>query len=279
MTNGSRYPPLVFPTFVLLYPLEVIKLIGGQSTILFKWIVIIRLVNTIRGVPTTPIISIGSPELLLKFLPIKTPFDPWPKFATNPISSPPLTKFVLGTIVSFPIVGITTLSGWRTFIPTCYFQISTTSIFDTLGEVDVIQIWWCPILWLPIGILYGAKYGCECTSNTLLSNWIDGQICRLCGRNWLTPNSRLLNLFWIVGIPSSYSYDWSINASTTFCNSACLTMLALMWKGIKGQSMIGCPSFSQNAHLLKIIWLPPNPHQYWCFLPPSLPLVHNNLEM
>jgi hypothetical protein len=30
---------------------------------------------------------------------------------------------------------------------------------------------------------------------------------------------------------------------------------------------------------LKIIWLPPNPHQYWCFLPPSLPLVHNNLEM
>ncbi len=57
-------------------------------------------------------ITVGSPELLFKFLPFETPPDPQPKFVANPISIPPLTKFVLNaTIISTLVVGITTLNG------------------------------------------------------------------------------------------------------------------------------------------------------------------------
>jgi hypothetical protein len=42
-----------------------------------------------------------------KFLPIKVPLDPQPKLATNPISTPFLTKFVVGvTTVFTPMIGI-----------------------------------------------------------------------------------------------------------------------------------------------------------------------------
>ncbi len=47
------------------------------------------------------------------------------------------------------------------------------------------------------------------------------------------------------------SCDWSINAPTTFYNSTCLAIFALIWKGTKGQSMIACLYSSQNAHTLE----------------------------
>ncbi len=77
-----------------------------------------------------------------------------------------------------------------------------------------------------------------------------GLICLLCGPNW-APNSMPFNLFWIIGIPSPCSYGWSTNVVATFCSSTCLTMLALMWKGTKRQSMIKCIFFSKNAQTLK----------------------------
>jgi hypothetical protein len=69
------------------------------------------LVNTIWGVPTTPVFVVGIPKFLLKFLPIKTSPNPQPKFATNPINTPLLTTFVLGAIIVYtPMVGMTTIS-------------------------------------------------------------------------------------------------------------------------------------------------------------------------
>jgi hypothetical protein len=111
MIDGFQYLPLGFSAFVILYLLAIIEFIDDQFAILFTWVIIIRLVNTVRNVPTTPLIVISIPELLFKFLPTKTPFDPWPKFATNLINIPPLTTFVLGaTIVSTPMVVMTTLN-------------------------------------------------------------------------------------------------------------------------------------------------------------------------
>jgi hypothetical protein len=79
---------------------------------MFTQLVIIGLVNTIWGVPTTLVIATGGSKLLLKFLPTEILLYPRPKFAANPISTPLLTKIVLGaTIGSSPMVGMTTLSG------------------------------------------------------------------------------------------------------------------------------------------------------------------------
>jgi hypothetical protein len=104
----------------------------------------------------------------------------------------------------------------------------------------------CSIMWLPIGIFYGVECGCKYTSSSLFPVWIDGWIYQLCGPNWL-PNSMPFNLFWTIGIFGSCSCGWYINFHATFCNSTCLAIHDLMWKGTKGQSMIACPSFSQNA--------------------------------
>jgi hypothetical protein len=80
------------------------------------------LVNTIWGVPITPTIVVGSLKLLLKFLPTKIPPNPRPKFDANLVNTPLLKKFVLGaTIVSTPMVSMTTLSGWVTSISAGYF--------------------------------------------------------------------------------------------------------------------------------------------------------------
>jgi len=57
----------------------------------------------------------------------------------------------------------------------------------------------------------------------------------------------LFNLLWTIIIHGSCSYGWSNNALATFCKSTCLTIFYLMWKGTKGQSIITCPSSSQNA--------------------------------
>ncbi len=103
--------------------------------------VIIKLVNTIWDVPTTPIFVTSVLELLLKFLLTETPSNP-PKFITNPISIPLLIKFMLGvTTISTPMVGITTLSDWVTSTLISYIWISTTTTFDILGEVELTQVW------------------------------------------------------------------------------------------------------------------------------------------
>ncbi len=75
-TYGTWYPPLGFVVFTLLYLPTSIELINGRFAILFTWIVIIGLVNTIWSVPTTLIIVVGSVKLQLKFLLVETPFDP-----------------------------------------------------------------------------------------------------------------------------------------------------------------------------------------------------------
>jgi hypothetical protein len=144
------------------------------------------------------------------------------------------------------VVVITTLGDWITSILIVCFRISTTTTFDTLDEIEFIRVWWCPILWLHIGILYGAECGCEYTSSTLRVIWMDGQIYRLCGPNW-SLDSIFFNLLWITKYLSSWSYDWSINAPITFYNSTCLAIPTLMWKCMTGQFMIACPSSSQNA--------------------------------
>ncbi len=113
---------LKFATFILMYPPTTIKFISGLgdcepkarvATIMFTRVVIIGLVNTIQGVPTTLVVDVNSAELQLRFLPIETPPDPLPKFVTDPINIPLLTMFVLGaTIVSTPMVVMTTLGDW-----------------------------------------------------------------------------------------------------------------------------------------------------------------------
>ncbi len=76
MIDGFQYLPLGFSAFVILYLLAIIEFIDDQFAILFTLVIIIRLVNTVRNVPITPLIVISIPELLFKFLPTKTPFDP-----------------------------------------------------------------------------------------------------------------------------------------------------------------------------------------------------------
>jgi hypothetical protein len=122
---------------------------------------------------------------------------------------------VLGaTTISTLVVIMTTLGDWVTSILAYYFQILTIVIFDTLGEAKLTWVWWCPIMWLPIGILCGAECGCEYTSGALLLNWMDGRICRLYGPNW-PPNSMPQSIL-DYKIPSSSSCDWSTNALPHF---------------------------------------------------------------
>ncbi len=148
---------------------------------------------------------------------------------------------MLGPItVSIHVVFILALSDCVTPIPACCFRVSITVAFDIIGGTMLFRYWRCSSQWLPIGILYGAICGCEYPSGSLLLVWIDGRICSIYGPNWL-PNSMPLNLFWTTRIHDSYFYGWSINAPTTFCNSTCLAIHVLMWKGTKGQSMITCP--------------------------------------
>jgi len=167
-----------------LYLLTTIELISGQFAVLFTSIVIIGLVNTIWGMPITPIVVVGNAELWLKFLTTETPLDSLPNFGVNPISTPLLTTSLLGTtIVSTPMVIIPTSSDWVTPIPTCCFQVSTTTTSNTIGEVVLMQDQWCYNLRLPINIHYGVVCGCEYPSSFLLMVGIDGQIYQLYGPN------------------------------------------------------------------------------------------------
>jgi small-conductance mechanosensitive channel len=145
-TNGSQYPLLGFVASTFLYPPTAIELIGGQSTILFIWIVIIGLVNTIWGAPTTLVVAIDSVKFRLKFLHTKTPPNPLPKFVADPISIPPLTTFVLGaTTVFTPVVIMMTLGDWVTYVLASCIWIATTATSNTLGEVKLTWVWQCPI--------------------------------------------------------------------------------------------------------------------------------------
>jgi len=239
---GSQYPLFGCTTFTFLYLPIAIKLISGRSVVLFTWIVVIELVNIIWNMLTT--LVIGSAKLWLKFLTVEIPPNPLSNFVIDLIRTPLLTTFMLGTtIVSTLVVVIRASSDWVTLIPVCYFRVSIIVVSNTTGGVVLTQDQWCSNLRLPIGIHYGVVCGCEYSSGSLLMVWIDGWICQLYGPNWL-PNSMLLNLLWTTGIPNSCSCGWSINALATFCNSTCLAILILIWKGTKGQSMITCLSSS-----------------------------------
>jgi len=96
------------------------------------------------------------------------------------------------------VVVIPALSDGVITIPIGCLWVSTTVVFDTIGEILLIGRWQCSIQWLPIGMLCGAKCGCEYTSGSLLLVWMDGRIYRLYGPNWL-PNSMPFNLFWTIG--------------------------------------------------------------------------------
>jgi hypothetical protein len=94
-----------------LYPPTAIEFISGWFVVLFTWIVVIGLVNTIWGVRTTPIVIVSSAKLQLKFLIVETPPNLLSNFAIDPISTPLLTTSMLGaTIVSTPVVTISTSS-------------------------------------------------------------------------------------------------------------------------------------------------------------------------
>ncbi len=219
---------------------------------MFTWIVVIELVNTIWNMPTTPLVIVGNVKLRFKLLITETPPNLQPNFVAYPISTSFLTTSMLGaTSVSTPMVVILALNDWITPTPTYYFWVSIIVASDTIGGAMLTRDRWCSILRLPIGIHCDAICGCECPFGSLLLVKIDEWIYWLCGPNWL-PNSMPLNLFWTIGIPYSCSYGWSITAPATFYNSTCLTMLVLMWKGMKRQSMITCPSSSQNAQTLKV---------------------------
>jgi len=120
--NWFSIPPFRCLTFSLLYPPATIEFISGRFAILFTWVVSIKLINTIWGMPTTLIIAVSSVELWFKFLTTKIPFDPLPNFATNPNNIPLLTTSMLGaTIVSTLVVVILASSDWIIPILTCCF--------------------------------------------------------------------------------------------------------------------------------------------------------------
>jgi hypothetical protein len=65
------------------------------------------------------------------------------------------------------MVGTTTVSTLMVVILAFCLRVSTTTTFDTIGEVVLIQGRQCSIMRLPIGILYSAKCGCEYPYNSL----------------------------------------------------------------------------------------------------------------
>ncbi len=89
------------------------------------------------GVPTTTVVTISSPKLLFKFLPIDILSDPRPKFVIDP----PLIMFMLGaTTISTLVVVMTTLGDGVTSILTGCLQISLTVAYNILGELELTQV-------------------------------------------------------------------------------------------------------------------------------------------
>jgi hypothetical protein len=103
---------------------------------------------------------------------------------------------------------------------------------------SVITHWyplWCE-MWMWIHLWLFAPY---------LNRWVDGFVDYVVLVGFPTPCLSIC-----FGL-HEFSYGWSINAPTTFYNSTCLVIPILMWKDIKGQSMIICLSSSQNAKTLE----------------------------
>ncbi len=174
-THGYWYPHPEFVASTFLYLPTTIELIGGRLRFLFTWIIIIGLVNTIWGVPTTPIVTIGNVVFRFKIFFVEIPLNSLPNFVVDPITTPLVTTYMLGaTIVSTLVVVILVSSDWITLIPTCCFQVSTIAASDIIGGIVLIQNWWCSNLWLPIGILCGVECGCKYTFGFLLLVWIYG---------------------------------------------------------------------------------------------------------
>ncbi len=99
ITIGSQYSPLECTTLTLLHLITTIEFISGQFVVLFPWLAIIALVNTIWGMPTTLIVAIDNVEFWLRFLPFKTPLDSLPNFVVDVISIPLITTSMLGTTI------------------------------------------------------------------------------------------------------------------------------------------------------------------------------------
>ncbi len=136
MIDGPWHSPFGFYTFILLYPPTIIELIGGLSMVLCTWVVIIGLVNTIYGVPTTPLFTTNSLELLFKLLPTKNSPNPQSKLIANPITTPFLATFVLGsTTMSIHVVVITALNDWVTSIPVSCFHVSIITLLTLLVKL------------------------------------------------------------------------------------------------------------------------------------------------
>jgi len=72
------------------------------------------------------------------------------------------------TTISTLVIVIHALSDSITPTPTCCLWVSTTTAFDTIGEVVLTQDLRCSCLRLPNGILCGVVCGCEYTSSFLL---------------------------------------------------------------------------------------------------------------
>ncbi len=72
------------------------------------------------------------------------------------------------------MVGTLTISTLMVVIPVFCVRVSTTVASDTINEAIFIRGQQCSILWLPIGILYGAKCGCKYPFGSLLLVRIDG---------------------------------------------------------------------------------------------------------
>ncbi len=122
MTYGFWYPLPRFLASIHMYLLASIEFISGRSIVLFTWVIIVGLVNTICGVATTPIIVIGIPKLLFKFLLVETPPNPQSKLVVNPISIPLLTKYAVGTTtISIHVVHIIEQNGQITSILVGFF--------------------------------------------------------------------------------------------------------------------------------------------------------------
>jgi len=169
ITHGYWYlhPEFVASTF--LYLPTTIEPIGGRLRFQFTWIIIIGLANTIWGVPTTPIVSIGNIVFRFTFYFAEIPFNSLPNFVVDPISTPLVTTYMWGaTTISTLVVVILVSSDWITLIPTCCFEVSTIVASDIIGGIVLIWNWWCFNLWLPIGILYGVECGCKYTFGFLL---------------------------------------------------------------------------------------------------------------
>jgi len=158
-----------------------------------KVLVIIGLINIICGVPTTLVFATSGPNsysnsLLLRIHLIHNPN----LLQSNYYSS--FDNIHVERNNHFHFCGCYDCIKWLSNLYSNKLSPCFNNYhFWTLGEVVLTRVWQCSILWLLIGIFYGAKYGCEYISNFLLLNWMDGWICQLYNPNWL-PNSMPLNM-------------------------------------------------------------------------------------